>query len=252
MFFSGADGTNWWADSPDPDPVFSKLEASGLELVQVRWEGRGWISSEPGEEVGPAVLACRPATLVKWAYDTIFKPMGVQAPKPGACGFCITGNSGGSSQASYALTHYGLEPIIDRAVLTSGPPHAALAKGCLRNPGDEAFYYDNGNANSIDASYGFEGADGPCIKHDATYTDKWNRDSCDGPLGNYTLTHAFVSFIFGDNDPTVAPPHGEALANLLTAAFPDRVNVAHIPHQRHPIAGNPGGTEALRKALTGA
>jgi hypothetical protein len=72
----------------------------------------------------------------------------------------LIGNSGGASRSSCALSHYGLESLLDAAVPSGGPPHAAQTKGCLRTSGQEAYWYDSGASATID-SYGFQGTSGP-------------------------------------------------------------------------------------------
>ncbi|MEY2403301.1 MAG: hypothetical protein QOD38_852, partial [Acidimicrobiaceae bacterium] len=250
LFLSGGAGTKLWSGTERVDPYFTTLGNDGLEVVQIQWGGEGWLASAPGEQVGPAVLACRSATVIKWAYDTLYTPMGLPAHSDGICGFCVTGNSAGASQTSYAMTHYGLETILDHAVLTSGPPHAALGRGCLGRPGDDAFAYDGGAVGLIDLSYGARD-NGPCHRHDASFADQFARDSADGSQGNYTLTHAFVTFIFGDADPSVAPIHADALVKVITPLNPGRVTVVHVPKQPHEITESPDGLAALRKVLTG-
>ena len=101
--------------------------------------------------MGPAHLACRSASLIQWLHDTYYLPMGVSAA-PLQCGFCLTGNSGGASQIAYSLAFYGLGDIVDAVVETGGPPHAALDKACLNDPG---FGYSERLDSVLDISYGF-------------------------------------------------------------------------------------------------
>src|SRR5262249_31674878 len=150
VFFSGSDGYLWWGDPAKQALIpafFQSLLDAGLELVQVR---HSWVVASTGVQSGQELLASRPATVIKWVYDNIYAPLGL-SHGIGECGFCITGNSGGSSQVAYALSTYGLDSIVDAAVPTSGPTHADISKGCLQEPG---YDYDNGNIGIIDLSYG--------------------------------------------------------------------------------------------------
>src|SRR5205823_2378398 len=98
----------------------------GYMVVQTVWPS-AWLAAPPGQQVGPARLGCRPATAIKYVHDVFYDPMHVQ-PQALHCGFCVTGNSAGSSQIGYSIAFYGLANIIDAAVLSGGPPHAALDK----------------------------------------------------------------------------------------------------------------------------
>lgn len=198
MFFSGGDGRGWWADTRVPDALamLSDLSEEGFQVVQVRWS-TPWLQAASGELAGPARLACRPASIVSWVHENHFVPLGVPETQVGACGFCITGNSGGSSQVSYGLSHYGLEGILDGVFPTSGPPHAALDKGCLARAGEEEFWYDSAGAKTIDRSYGFLTKEpGPCESHDSGFTSRWLADAVESE-GLYMHPATRIRFIFG-------------------------------------------------------
>jgi len=85
------------------------LLAQGYRLVQRSWgAGAGWLAG-PG---GTLRLACRYVTLL----DRIATDIHTGAA------FCVTGNSGGSAEVSYAMAHYGMGRLIDLGVPTSCPP----------------------------------------------------------------------------------------------------------------------------------
>ena len=248
MFFGGGPGKQWYsADGSDPHGVFSRLQSEGFEIVQVRWGGQGWLRAADGEEVGPAQLACRPATVVKWVHDTWYQELGV-APDPGACGFCLTGNSGGASQITYALSHYGLADVVDAVVPTSGPPHVALAKGCVPAPGDEAYRYPASARQVIDGSYGARGPDGPCVTADEAFELSFQRDSVDTGGGNYEYPDTRVHFIVSPNDETVAL-RARDLAEVLRQAGSPWVDLEEIEGMGHDIQESADGMEALVAAL---
>ena len=74
-------------------------------------------------------------------------------PVDGVCGFCVLGGSGGSAQAAYSLSHYGLDAIVDGVFPIGGPTHAAIAKGCMRqNRAEDQYWY---NGSDFDSAYGF-------------------------------------------------------------------------------------------------
>src|SRR6266851_4362890 len=76
------------------DRILLPLSQQGFRLVQRAWLGQdGWLTG-PG---GTLRLACRYAALLDW--------VSTQLHTGGA--LCATGNSGGSSEISYAMAHYG-------------------------------------------------------------------------------------------------------------------------------------------------
>src|SRR5439155_25769229 len=112
--------------------LVDELRSLGFTVAQARWV-TSWLESSTNDAAGQAHLACRPATLIKFLHGNYFLPMGVTNQQPGIAGFCISGNSGGSSQGGYALSHYGLDDILDVVIPSGGPPHSALAKSCMTN-----------------------------------------------------------------------------------------------------------------------
>ena len=102
--------------------MLDTLNREGLWAVEVGWEPPG-IWQGTGES---RTWACRYATVARWVYDNLHR--GGERTL-----FLAHGNSGGSSQIAYALTHYGLDEVIDAALLSGGPPDAPVCspQGCL-------------------------------------------------------------------------------------------------------------------------
>ena len=243
VFFSGEKGDHWWAlGRGGPSAAFfDKVSTQGLGLVQVRWPD-GWIVAHPGSEPGPAVLACAPATATQWIHDHVYSGI-ASAGHPGVCGFCVTGNSGGSTQVAYTLTRYGLAPLVDGAILTSGPPHTSLDVGCGLGPSgtDPALLYEPSASNGIDVAYG--GAM-PCSRHDASFKARLAQDSVDGiPAPNLASVHLRV--LVGADDHTSAPSHAQLFADWLGG-----VEVTKVPGMGHSIGQFPSGLDALAGALS--
>lgn len=129
--------------------IVDELRAAGFHTAQLRWVG-GWLNASPGEEAGHARLGCRPATVARWVHDNIHQ----QRPE---LAYCAAGNSGGSMQISYMLTHYGLKELLDTVVPSGGPPTGRLDLSCLGDDPDHAvmrFGIEN-NARLIDKGFGF-------------------------------------------------------------------------------------------------
>lgn len=185
--------------------------------------------------------------MVKWVHDTWYEPLGV-TPEPGVCGFCLTGTSGGASQVAYALTHFGLAEVVDAAILTSGPPHAGLAKGCLPGTADEAYLYPPSAREVIDGSYGARGAGGPCATADDGFAPLFERDSIDTGGSDYEYPGTRVHFIVSPNDETVAL-RARDLADTLREAGSPWVGLEEVEGMGHDIQGSADGMEALVAAV---
>lgn len=244
---SGGHGTAYWAKSSTSEALIQDLQNEGFLVVQFRWT-KSWLKSKKAEEAGPARVACRPATVVRWVYDNYYSPLGID-PALGECGFCISGNSGGSSQVSYPLSHFGLDSILDAVVPTAGPAHAALSKGCLRVSGEEDYWFDWGESANIDGSYGY-GEGGPCAVNDATWTSRWDEDSLDALDRDQYHASTRVHVIFGDDDykRTVSWFHATDYIDRLIGAGSPYVTL-EIVRAGHTIHDYPDGAAAIKAAL---
>jgi len=222
----------------------SSLSSDGFEVVVLSWVD-SWLQSSPGEQVGPKRLACRAATAVRWTYDHLYQALGAPREGLGGCGFCLHGNSGGASQTAYALSFYGLDDIVDAAIMSGGPPHAGLAAGCLQQDG---YTFDTNSAHIIDLSYGFPNGNGPCERHDATYRSHWDQDSVDVG-GVYKYPRARIAFVFVSGDPTVGPQHGMLYEAKLKKAKTPYLSVKDIAGNKHTIESLPNGRATLESEL---
>jgi hypothetical protein len=155
--------------------------------------------------------------------------------------------SGGASQIAFPLAFYGLDKIIDVAVMVSGPPHADEAKGCLHT-GDQGLWYEGPNTfQHIDESYGFiSGTDGPCARSDATWTGRWQQESAATGGSNYLYPTTRVEFMFGDRDPTAALAQGQEFMQRVEDAGTPSVD-AQTLDMAHGL--NPKSFDALAALL---
>jgi hypothetical protein len=241
MLFEAASGTHF-AESAEANAFLDDLHDAGLMLVQVRWDD-AWFESASGESAGLARLGCRPATVVKWVEEHLYKE---QTHPTGSCGFCLFGISGGASAISYPLSHFGMDGLVDAVLPFGGPPHAALVKGCL--PGYKGYTYATHTARNMDKAYGFTGG-GPCENRDPSFTNRWTADAVD--TGASDLVHPATRFVFlfGTDDNTIGPAHGEDYADHLRAAGSKMVFVEElqgVPHSPYKFAV---GRAAVKAAL---
>lgn len=244
-FFSGGGGGAWW--SGGHAAFLATLRQDGFRTVEVRWE-QPWSDAAPGERTGTAKLACRPATAIAWIHDHLYDPATSGPTVRGRCGFCVTGNSGGSSQISYSLELYGLEDELDAIIPTSGPPQAAQEKGCLDVPGFE--YLTSGNRDIIDGAFGYLRGDGPCAAHGVgfDFSAQWRSNSVETAGGDYDHPKTRVQFIFGAQDHTNSPTHGRTYEQALIDHGSPLVSEVVVANMGHGI-GSPDGLAALRAAL---
>jgi hypothetical protein len=247
VFYDGGGGSKWWSQSESGDAFLAKLrDVDRFIVIQVRWRTIGWLDASDGLRVGPARMACRPATTVKWIHDNVYLPLGLH-PAPGQCGFCITGNSGGASQVSYPLSHYGLAPLLDAVVPTGGPDHAAITKACLQvGP----YGFNDAHRKTIDFSYGYFDPDhGPCFKKNRTGAPWWDPDSVDIGGSDYDYPSTRVELVIGGLDDTGAPAHAAAFRDRLLRDPSNSVTWTFIPDMPHHIEDNLEGQAAIEAAF---
>jgi hypothetical protein len=248
LFFSGSNGTDWWSGgSTLTEPFLQGLRAVGFWVIQVRWNDP-WLLAAPGEDAGSAHMACRPATVVQWIHANLYVPLGIQH-QPEQCGFCITGNSGGSGQVAYPLSFYGLDPILDAVVPTSGPTHTALSNGCLRLAEDQHYWYSDSESISIDSSFGFDQQAGACLNHDVGQSSRWDAESVDVGGNRFVYPTTRIVILVGANDCGGSPAHGAAFYDAITAAGTPFASINVIANMGHSIQSSSTGLAQLQDAL---
>lgn len=248
-FFDGGTGQSWWGNRSSLAARFQERLRRGarFKVVQVRWVSP-WLASAPREDSGSAHLACRPATVIRWIHDNMYAER-EGAAGAGVCGFCITGTSGGASGVSYALSFFGLDQILDAMTPTSGPPHAAQAKGC--QPGFPAYAYGP-NAALVDASYGFVDPrhhPGPCAQRDPAWIPRWQEESVETGGNDYSHPSTRIEFVIGSRDPTGAPFHATDYRDRLEADPANGVTWTLVAGMPHDIQLSKDGLAALEAAL---
>lgn len=246
MLFTGGQGDRWWTAASAENAAFAEdLRAEGFTTVQVKW--KNWLISSKGNDAGTAHLACRPATVINYVHTNYYLPLGVTPPATGVCGFCITGNSGGSSQVSYALSHYGLDTILDAVVPTEGPPHSVLEKACVRQAGSEEYFYPDGTRHFIDRGFGYFDKNGPCYRQDVSFAPRWQAESVSTGGNDYYHSETRVHLILSTDG---MRPHANDYIGRLQAAATPMLDVTDLPNTPHDIMSTAEGRAALWAALT--
>ena len=237
VIFSAGGGTFYWsAGGPLPETQVKDLQNGGLTVVQVRWT-RAWEAAAPGEDAGAAHVACRPATATKWIHQNLYVDAGNAG---GECGFCVAGGSGGSAQAAYPLSHFGLDSILDAAVLIGGPTHSAITKGCLRNPEHEWYWYSGGATRQIDSPHGYIRVDGPCALNDPwmdgkDWVKRWDEEAVATGGSDYTHPSTRIHFVIGEKDRPMQAHGGDYLDRLVAGGSP-RLKFEVVPDMNHGLS----------------
>ncbi len=248
VLHGGGPAGRYWAENGEAWAALETLHANGLATVQVRWAA-GWTDPD-GEAAGPRALACRPATVVQWVHDNLYNNLDTRvAPddSAGVCGFCYTGNSAGAGAIAYALSYYGLDQILDAAVLTSGPPFSDLDAACLPQPSRRSLALDQTSSARIDEQYG-RAYPGPCARSDPAWAARWQADSLDGAGGDWSHPTR-IHVILGDRDVTGALPHARHYVRLLEEhGTPARVDM--VVGMGHTVQESPHAMALMVASLS--
>lgn len=245
MFMGGGGGSvALWGDYGEyAGPVIEELRAAGFRTIEILWK-RGWLTGARGQSEGPALLASRPATVMRWVYNNLHQ-------QDDDCAFCATGNSGGSMLISYTLAHYGQANIFDAVVLTGGPPFGRIDLGLIHDDPDNEQYWFTAYATRVaDDSFGFPpDSTGPGARNDPSFRKQFQDASISFGNWDYTYPKTMVSFLFGENERPVWVAQGMTYYNRLLEAGSPLVSVATVPNTPHRVRATKVGAEVIRDIL---
>jgi hypothetical protein len=242
MFMTGGGGTSFWEQfGADAARVLGELRAAGFRTVQLRW-ARGWLIGAPGKLEGHVRLACKPATVAAWVYRMLHD----QGP---TTAFCATGNSGGSAQVSYMLSHYGLSQILSAAVPTGGPPMGRIDLGCIRDdPANRELWYVSGAAALIDQGFGIT-RNGPCLRSNRSFRQRFQEASVAFGNNDYVYPNTMVWFLFGELDESNAVEQGLTYYDRLVQEGTPLVRKDVVPGTPHAVPSTPQGANRVRDIM---
>lgn len=272
--FTGSGGETWWAGGGQASQALinvltADLRAEGFAVVQVRWIAN-WHKAKRNDRAGVARLACKPATIINYlhgAYYEQYDNRPLSERTAGEAGFCLTGNSGGASQVSYALSHYGLEGIVDVLIPTGGPVHADMATSILAQPEiTNPYWLEDYAVESFDQGFGFNDGSGPALARDGNRLDengvrwevRWDQASIGTGGSDYYHPTTRIEFILGELDGATGArmiPTYKGYANTLVAAgqpaaFFRDPDPNYIPGTGHNTLGTQAGVDAFWDAVT--
>ncbi len=230
-FFSGGTGNVPWALEPEAEDALRTLFDGGFLTVQVVWKD-GW---SRGRGEGTDVLSCRTDEVLRYIRDRW------QQGK-----LCAVGNSGGSAQIAYALARWGAAPMLDLAVLGSGPPLARVDLGC--DPSSPYWY--GTETVIVDGSLGCHQSmeDCPCETNDPAFASRFFDMGVVSPLSTYVYPGTEVVLLTGllDRGPSV----------LHADLFEDRLQASSRAYRRawlgaadHMIQASPEGAREVLVTL---
>ena len=244
IFAEGGSGKAFWGNqSTAASFALIDLNNSGFNTIEISWDSAWW--SDPSASLSGAfdgypTVACRPATVAKYIRDTF------NATDSGLA-FCASGNSGGSTQVGFMLSHYGLDSILDLAVPTSGPPVSRVDIGCFQTPGYESMWYTDDTASTIDQVFR-TAKQGPCLTKNLTYEELY-RNASVSVGGNYLYPSTYVHFVFGANDTTSAVGQGRFHFDTLLQAATPMLGQEFIAGTGHQVHRSEAGAGAIRDKI---
>lgn len=195
IFGTGGPGTSFYFDNPARKDTRLTVQNENLEFFEFKW-GRPWFAAgEITQNIRDS--HCVYAETVKWIEDNR-----VDNTKT----MCAQGNSGGSVQISYGLSHYGLEDVFDMVILTGGPPLTRMDIGCFGDPdikddSEYVFRPDQSGRRWIDVGMGFE-SEQYCESGSApdSIINKYKNASIVSSSGDYTYPNTKVNFVNSKED----------------------------------------------------
>lgn len=96
---------------------------NGFRVIQVEYQPPGgWELTNDGRQ-NLRVAGCRPEALLEYLFD-------VEHYGDTTTGFCVQGQSGGSTSIGFTMSWYGGDDFIDYAMLGSGPNFSDVVKAC--------------------------------------------------------------------------------------------------------------------------
>lgn len=246
LFTTGGGGRQLWVSAygRPARKALSELQRDGFRTVELEWHQR-WLNGAPGALEGQHKLACRPATVAHWIYDNLHD--GEALP------YCATGNSGGSAQIAYTMSHYKGKKIFSAIVPSGGPPMGRIDRGCLEEQDPDVagpMIYGDGSRQTIDFSFGFYEQDGPCVNSDESFRRKLKKASVAArKKKKYVFKNTLVWFVFGAEDTSSAVGQGLLFFDKLEKAGTPLLGMSVAPNTPHPVPSTQDGADMIRDLL---
>lgn len=226
LFLPGSAGKDWFGDTINVETWLDADIVPRLEVIQTKWLITGAMESHNNGNQGYIHLTGRIAGMIKQIRDDRIT---------GGQKLIVVAASAGCSALCHCLAHHRISSLIDRVILTGGPPHVHLVRGC--NGTEPTYNYDVGQAGEVDDAWDRDPAAGPCELNTVSFELQWLAHSIlTGQLYGWPPT----SYAWGDDDTTVAP----AQARLLADQQPNALR-AYVHGTAHGVQGSDKGREVI-------
>ena len=256
IFGSGMGGTTLYGTAGSYEAgMMENLRKAGYRIIERVWTNgpNGWFTGT----FGPAVSACRYATLVNWIRKQY--PSGQ---------LCASGVSGGAVELSFGLSRWGLGNVLNAVVFDSGPQTrldyycvgtadpqwSALCQNINSNysfscPGTTGCEPYPGVAQLIDASYnGVNTCYGATMQ--SPNLTKLYTDSADGPGAILNFPNTKIAFYEGALDCSFGVAiSGVAYAKEISSLGASPA-VSIIAGQGHQISQSSAGAALIENTLS--
>lgn len=252
VFFSGGSGTGFYEvtyPNHAPADILIPARSRNVRLIQAAWASDVFAGTN-----GILIDMCRGATLLKTIHDTT---SGGNKLHDAGTFLAATGNSGGASVITYAMTRYGGGDWMDCLVPTSGPPIANLAHGCMGGLNKTWAATCNSLASGASCGYvtpSFQTIDGAyngitaCEVKAEGGQLAWARDSVINGAATTSFPQSTFNFIYApDGDHSEAVTVGQEAALSIVNAT---ITIISGSDTAHDIPNYTNGAAAVATALT--
>jgi hypothetical protein len=227
---SGGGGEQFYGDTSGGALLIAELRERGLRVIDRRWLG-GWSSG--GESIRE--MSARYAVLLRW-IDTFVHDAGVLA---------AVGYSGGSNEIAYGLTSWGIDDVLDRVVLTSGPGFARLDYMCI-----EPLAPWSSQCPAIVPAGALTCSPIQCTLPAATVCTGRTEaellaDSVLHPLATTAFPTTPIDVLLGADDCSTSVPLGLVFAGAVSTPL----TLAFVPEAPHELQQTVRGRRAIVRAL---
>ncbi|HAX69163.1 MAG TPA: hypothetical protein PK152_04990 [Anaerolineales bacterium] len=247
FFTTGSEGNLFYAEMGGIAlETVKTVTQAGFETFEIAWQGRdGWMAGAEG--AGYTNALCGYAAVVRFVLENLAAQSEYVLAQ---------GNSGGGMQIAYGLAVYGLEDVLDVAILSGGPPVSRLDVACFGTD-DEALKPavwppTVQGLERTDWLMGWQGNGDYCSSHAAPQEiiAQAQADSLvppDGARRDYGYPNTRVYFVNSEADKTAADEQGR----LYFIAILSEKFWLEISGREHEISMTEDGAALIRQILLG-
>lgn len=238
VFATGVYGVQLYGDEPERRATLEAARAAGLETFEVEWGERrmGWGAHADG--AGFTGALCGYAAVVRWLHAE-------RADRPEL--LCAQGNSGGSLQIAYGLSVYGLEELLDLAVLSGGPPITRIDRYCFETKMAPHRRKEAYGLGMVDHLLGWRGRGDHCRRGEASeeVVAAALADSLVSPTRERDFDFPGTRVVFVESERDKSTREARDYHRAITSAKEWR----ELPGSAHGVDRTAGTAEEVRRAV---